>query len=224
MTKNTTLGYGVLAVAFILLTTIAFLLPIEKTINFWISYSFTVLAFALQVLIWSVAFKQATTMKSKFLGLPTIYIGTIYLIAQIISFASILAISTMPTWITIVSSTIILGIAVICLISAEIGRGEVAIIETSVLKKTALIKIWQTEVELVAQAETDEKSRVALEKLAEQLKYSDPMSSEALSVLEIEIQRNLALLKNSSKSDTIKTILQLELLLTERNQKSKLLK
>ena len=49
MKKNTKLAYAVLGVVFILFNVIAFTVPTEKTITFWVAYAFTVVAFALQI-------------------------------------------------------------------------------------------------------------------------------------------------------------------------------
>ena len=87
MKKNTKLAYAVLGIVFILFNVIAFSVPTDKTIAFWIAYAFTVVAFVLQIGIWNAAFKAAEVLKSKFLGIPIIYAGIAYLVFQLIVFA-----------------------------------------------------------------------------------------------------------------------------------------
>ena len=79
MKKNTKLAYAVLGIVFILFNVIAFAVPTDKTTAFWIAYAFTVVAFALQVGIWNAAFKVTETLKSKFLGVPIIYVGRFFI-------------------------------------------------------------------------------------------------------------------------------------------------
>lgn len=51
MKKNSSKGYLILGILFILASVIAFAVPTSKTTAFWISYAFTVLAFAAQLII-----------------------------------------------------------------------------------------------------------------------------------------------------------------------------
>lgn len=91
MKKNKGMAYTVLAIAFVLFNVIAFAVPTSKTSTFWITYVFTAIAFALQIVIWKFAFKGADTLKSKFLGIPLISVGITYLIIQLIAFAIFMA-------------------------------------------------------------------------------------------------------------------------------------
>ena len=56
MMKNKNLGYGFLAILFVLLSAIAFVIPTEKTGTFWVAYIFTGIAIAAQIVIWKNAF------------------------------------------------------------------------------------------------------------------------------------------------------------------------
>lgn len=51
MKKNNSKGYLILGILFILVSVIAFAVPAAKTAAFWISYAFTVVAFAAQLII-----------------------------------------------------------------------------------------------------------------------------------------------------------------------------
>ena len=222
MKKNKGMAYAVLAIAFALFNVIAFAVPTAKTTTFWIAYVFTAIAFASQIAIWKFAFKGADTLKSKFLGIPLITVGITYLIVQIIAFAIFMAFSIAPTWIAIVVCTLILGISAICLIGTETGREEINRVEEKVEKKVFYIKSLQVDVEMLASTETDADTKAALTKLAEKIRFSDPMSSEVLAELEAEITVKVKELKTAeNKAEIIKV---LDSLLLERNKKAKLLK
>lgn len=222
MKKNKGMAYAVLAIAFVLFNVIAFAIPTEKTTTFWIAYVFTAVAFASQILIWKIAFKITATLKSKFLGIPLISVGITYLIIQIIAFSIFMAFPIAPSWVAIVVCTLLLGVSVICLIGTETGREEINRVEEKVEKNAFYIKSLQLDVEMLASAETDDDTKAALTKLAEKIRFSDPMSNEALADLELEIAKRVKELKTAeNKAGIIKVI---NSLITERNEKIKLLK
>ena len=222
MKKNNSLGYIILGVLFVLLTVIAFAVPTVKTGTFWIAYVFTVVAFAIQIPNWKKALGQKETLKSKFLGIPTIHVSIVYLILQIIAFAVFMAVPTHPAWVAIVVCSIILGLSTVCMISAEIGVGEINRVEESVKAKTFFIKSLQTDVELLADGETDSETKALLKELAEKIRYSDPMSYAELAEIEAAISSKVADLKTASDKKAI--ITEILSLVTERNKKAKILK
>lgn len=222
MKKNNSLGYIILGILFVLLTVIAFAVPTVKTGTFWIAYVFTAVAFALQIPIWKKALGQKETLKSKFLGIPTVHVSIVYLILQIIAFAVFMAVPTIPSWAAIVVCSIILGLSAVCMISAEIGVGEISRVEEKVKAKTFFIKSLQTDVELLADAELDGVTKALLKELAEKIRYSDPMSHAELTEIEATISSKVAELKTASDKKTI--ITEILSLVTERNKKAKILK
>ena len=222
MKKNKGMAYAVLAIAFVLFNVIAFAVPTVKTSTFWIAYVFATVAFVSQIAIWKFAFKGADALKSKFLGIPLISVGITYLIIQLIAFAIFMAFPIAPTWIAIVVCALILGISAISLIGTETGREEINRVEEKVEKKVFYIKSLQVDIEMLASDETDADTRTALTKLAEKIRFSDPMSNEILAELEAEITAKVKELKTAeNKAEIIKV---LDSLLLERNKKAKLLK
>ena len=222
MKKNKGMAYAVLAIAFVLFNVIAFAIPTAKTATFWIAYAFSVVAFALQIVIWKFAFKGTDTLKSKFLGIPLISVGITYLIVQIIAIAIFMALPLTASWIAIVVCALILGISAICLIGTETGREEINRVEEKVEKKVFYIKSLQVDIEMLASAERDADTKAALTKLAEKIRFSDPMSNEVLAELEAEITAKVKELKTAENKAEIITVL--DSLIAERNKKAKLLK
>lgn len=222
MSKNKGMAYAVLGIFFVVFNVIAFAIPTAKTATFWVAYIFTVIAFVLQIIIWKFAFKGTDTLKSKFLGIPLISVGITYLLVQIIAFAVFMAVSFVPSWIAIVVCTLILGISSICLIGTETGREEINRVEQKVSKKVFYIKSLQIDAEMLAKAEVDADTKIALTNLAEKIRFSDPMSDELLAELEAKIRNKFEELKLAEQKATI--INELTLLIEERNKKCKLLK
>ena len=222
MKKNSSKGYLILGILFILVSVIAFAVPTSKTTAFWISYAFTVLAFAAQLIIWKAALGRSESLKSKFLGFPVVHIGIVYLIVQVIALAVFLLIPTLPIWSAVVVCAVVAGVSAVCMIASYVGRSEIERVSVKVREKTFYIKQLQTEVELLAGAETDAATKSELAQLAEKIRYSNPMSDEQLADIEDRITAKIAELKSSANK--VKIINELNSLLDERNRKCKLLR
>ena len=209
-------------IVFILFNVIAFAVPTDKTITFWIAYAFTVVAFALQIGIWNAAFKATETLKSKFLGVPIIYVGIVYLVLQLIAFAVFMIFPLIPSWIVVIACALVLGISAICLISADVARDEINRVEEKVNQKVFYIRELQADVEILAEQEQNPEIKTSLTRLAEKIRYSDPMSNVVLADLEARIREKVTALRTADHK--LEIIAELDLLLAERNKKAKILK
>ena len=161
-------------------------------------------------------------MKSRFLGIPILFVGVVYLALQLVAFAVFMAEPTLPVWAAVVVSSIILGISAICMIAGETGKDEIGRVEEKVNRKVFYIRELQADVELLAEQEQDAEIKQLLMRLAEKIRYSDPMSSEALADLEGKIKEKVSELKTADNKPEI--IAQIVLLLSERNKKNKTIK
>ena len=221
MKRNSSKGYLILGILFILVSVIAFAVPAAKTAAFWISYAFTVIAFAAQIIIWKAALGRSESLKSKFLGLPVLHIGIVYLVVQVVALIVFLSIPTLPIWCAVASCAVIAGVSAVCMIASDVGRGEIERVSAKVREKTFYIKQLQADVELLASAETDTTTKSALMQLAEKIRYSDPMSDGQLADIEDRITEKIAELKASA--DKAKITNELNSLLDERNRKIKIM-
>ena len=161
-------------------------------------------------------------LKSKFLGLPVVHIGIVCAIVQTVAFAVFLFVPTLPVWSAIVVCSVIAGVSVVCMISADAGRNEIERVEAKVQKKVFYIRELQADVELIAATETDTDIKASLTQLAEKIRFSDPMGSEQLADLENKILTKVAELKTATNK--AESITELTSLLDERNKKCKILK
>lgn len=222
MKKNSTKGYAALGILLVMVSVIVFSVPTEKTAALWISYAFSVAAFAAQIVIWKAALGRETTLKSKFLGFPVLHIGTVYLIVQLAALAVFLCVPGLPAWSAVVAGTVIVGVSAVCMLAADVGRGEVERVEAGVQKKVFYIKALQADVELLAERETEPETKAALNQLAEKVRFSDPMSHEQLAELEEQITTMVSQLETAENKAVL--IAKIGLLLDERNKKCKILK
>lgn len=221
--KNKNLkGYLILGILFALVSVIAFVIPTAKTTTFGAAYLFTIVAFAAQIFVWKKALGKENELKSKFLGIPVTQVGVVYLVLQVIAFAVFVAFSMLPVWSVVVVCAIILGISAVCMITADVAIEEIERIDAKVQKKVFYIKNLQTDVEILAETETNEAINAGLLDLMKKIRFSDPMSNEELAPIEEQIVEKINELQNADdKQSIINSVL---MLLAERNKKCKLLK
>lgn len=222
MDVNRIKGYCIGIILFILFNITAFAIPTTRTTTFWITYVFTIIAFIAQIFIWNFALEKAKNLQHRLWSFSIIYIGIVYLVLQIIVFFLFRIIATLPTWSAIVVSVIISGISIASILASESGVNEIKQNEIKVQNKISFIRGLQTEIDLLINREKDDDVRLALENLAQKIRFSDPMSSEQLKVLENEIDSKVSDLKIATNKKELIDII--NLLLDERNIKCKMIK
>ena len=222
MKKNGLMSYLALCIVFALVNAIAFVVPTDKTATFWTAYIFSVAAFALQIPLWKIAFGKTGSLKSKFLGIPVIHVGITYLIIQLIAFAIFMIFPTLPVWLAVVVCATILAISALCAIAGRAGENGINRVEEKIKVKRAFIQFLQTDIEILAESETDAATKAELKKLAEKVRFSDPMSHEMLGELESRISAKVEEMKTAADKKSL--IAEITTLITERNKKCKILK
>ena len=222
MKKNNLMSYLALGIVFTLFNVIAFVIPTDKTATFWTAYAFSLVAFAVQIPLWKIAFGKKDTLKSRFLGIPVIHVGITYLIIQLIAFAVFMILPMLPVWLAVVVCAIILAISALCAIAGQAGATEINRVEEKIKVKRAFIQILQTDIEMLVESETDVETKAALKKLAEKVRFSDPMSSELLGELESRISAKVEEMKTAENKKDL--IAEVTTLLTERNKKCRFIK
>ena len=219
MSKNRARLYMVLAILLVLVSVIAFTVPMERTAVFWLSYAFAVIAIAVQAYSYPKAF-GGDNVRSRFYGFPIARVTTIYLIVQLtLSLAAMLLSGTaqiaIPTWAAVIVYALLFGLTLIGLISAEGVREEVERQEAEKPKKTETMRLLQNKAAAMAASCENPELKSALDDLAEEFRYSDPVSSEATEKLEMRMDIMLDELKRDGNLQLVQTIRQI---LAERNQ------
>ena len=222
MKKNNLMSYIALGIVFALFNVIAFVIPTEKTATFWTAYAFFVVAFAVQIPLWKIALDKKDTLKSKFLCIPVIHVGITYLIIQLIAFAVFMIFPTLSVWLAVVVCAIILAISILCSIGGQASANEINRIEEKIKVKRAFIQFLQTDIEMLVEAEDDVETKAELKKLAEKVRFSDPMNHEMLGELELRIIAKVEELKATVDKKLL--VGEIDILLAERNKKCRLIK
>lgn len=184
MNKNTTRWWAVLAILLVVYSVVAFALPFEKTTVFVMSYLFTLVALGVQIYVIRTAFYQGEGVKSKFYGFPIAKVGAVYLALQmIVSLVFMVMSATVALWLPLIVYVVLLGAAALGFIAVDVARDEVVRQDVKVKKDVSIMRDLQATVNALA-GQCDD---AALKKFAENLRYSDPVSSAALLDVEAEL-------------------------------------
>ncbi len=227
MKKNSVRWWIVLAVILVVYNVIVFAIPLERSAVFFLSWIFTVVAIFAQVYVIHTAFYRGAGIKSKFYGWPIAKIGVVYLIAQIVLGLVFMALGNrIRLWIPIILYVTLLGISVIGFIAADAMRDEVERQDTKLKKDVARMRMLQSQAASMIQLIQDGQVRQALEKFSEDLRFSDPVSSESLEDIETDLTACVEELHQAVTDDDPDNILVLiqkaETILMERNRLCKL--
>ena len=219
MRKNKTRFYLILTILFVLVSVIAFAVPVERTPVFWLSYAFAVIAIAVQAYSYPKAFGGGS-VRSRFYGFPIARVTTIYLIIQLVLSLTAMLLSgtaqvAIPSWAAVIVYALLLGLTLIGLITAEGVREEVERQETEKPKKTETMRGLQNKAAAMAASCENPELKSALDDLAEEFRYSDPVSSEATEKLEMRMDIMLDELRRGGNAQLAQEVKQI---LAERNQ------
>ncbi len=220
------------AIVLAVFNVITFAVPITVNVNkftlsFWIDYAFITLMFVAQLICSIVFFKQDSNDK-RFLNIPVISLGYTALIVSIIVGAIAMAVPFIPYWVGIILDVLIVAFYAIAIISSKAAADTIENIDKKVKTQTFFIKSLTVDAEsLLPRTKSDETKTIA-KKVYEAIRYSDPMSNEALLSVESQITikfnefSNAVIEDNKSLAETLGN--ELIILVNDRNKKCKLLK
>ena len=179
--KNKLRAVIVIAIAVVVFNVLAFVIPFAKGGVFWISYGFGMLAILAQFFVIWLAFSKAETVKSKLYGLPILRIGVIYAVLQII--LSIVFMATgifIPVWVPIIPYILILAFAAFGLIATDTVRDTIEAQDAKLNNRVSYMRGLTEQANGLASAPVEDSAlKAALQELYEEIRYSDPTSSEA---------------------------------------------
>lgn len=193
MTKNASRGLIVLAIVLAVFSLIAFAVPFAHTAVFWIAYGFGVLAILFQLYIFKTSFAGNGDAKSRFYGFPIARLGIYYLVAQLIlSVVEMALAGLIPSWPAIIINALALAFALIGCITAETMRDEIVQQDHKLKKNVSTMRELQSLAASMVGQCGDEEMKNAVKKIADELRFSDPVSSDATAELEAEMRSQLA--------------------------------
>lgn len=210
-----------------LVTAIVFLtIPAARleTDVFWLAFAFAIpwnLLVAVALHLWAGKKKEET------LRMPVAYyvcgvFGIIYLVIGLIFMYAPVVLITWPLILELVVTVAYLLVIMYCTRTTE----YIAATEKHTKKKVLYIRLLQADVQACATKATDPATKAALEQLAESVRFSDPMSHEALAMQESELMATVSQIsqKLNSGEDVTALIQKANAQLESRNNRCLLLK
>lgn len=229
MKKNSARWWVIWAVVLAVYNVIVFAVPFPKNAVFFVSWVFSLIAIAAQVYVIRTAFYKGESTTSKFYGFPIAKLGVLYLIVQLALGLMFMALGfalTIPLWVPLVLYIVLLGAAAVGLISTEATRDEIARQDTKLKKDVSCMRALQSKAMAMVPLAKDASVRAALEKFAEEIRFSDPVSGAALEAAESDLSTCVDDLQQAVLDNDQEAALSLEkraeMLLAERNRLCKL--
>ncbi len=194
--------------------------------SFWVGYIFIMLTFVIQLGIAWYSLKDDIT--KTFYRMPLMSISYGSLIVMTIVGILCMVVSKFPVWLGIILCLLVLAFSIVSMMQAQSAASIIGDIDTKIKNKTFFIKSLTVDIDsLVVRANSSEMSD-ELKKVYEAVRYSDPMSNDALSGVESTITIKVNELSECvAKADIegVKGLVkEIVILLNDRNKKCKLLK
>lgn len=225
--------YGICwAIVLAVFNVVTFVIPVTVNINkftpsFWIAYAFITLVF-IGNLICSLLFFKEENKSKVFLNIPIINLAYSALIVSLIVGAVAMAVPQIPYWIGVIVDVLVIAFYAIAIVKATAAADIVNDVEQKVKVKTLFIKSLTTDADsLMSRASSDEMKAEA-KKVYEAIRYSDPMSNDALANIENQIQNEFNVFADAVKNNDIdlakSASYEFVILINNRNSKCKFLK
>lgn len=219
MKKRLLRGSVCLGVVLALYLLVAFLIPFAKTAVFWLSFGFTLAAFGVTAFSLYIAFLKKPDARSRFYGFPIAKIGVIYGGAQLLLGLLFMALGKwVPVWVAALVYAIALGAAVIGLVSADAVAEEIHTQDEQLKANVAFMRALQSKVnQMSAQCSLPE-----IKQFSEEVRYSDPVSSDALADIDRDLSAAVddlqAAIVDGDNGAALQLVKKADNLLKERNR------
>ncbi len=179
---------GFILIALIFLIYNLAVVPFESNAVFWIAYFFSVFAIFMQAFMLQRIVKSQTLIKDRIYEYPMFRISVLYLILQMITGLVLMALSVrIPVFAAAMIEAVILAVAVMGFYAAESAQAEVVRQDMQLHHELVKMEELQTRVNLLLGQCEKGKIREDIKKLAEEIRYSNPLSRECSEEIEEEI-------------------------------------
>ena len=194
---------------------------------FWTGYGFLTLAFLGQYFCIYWALKEKNAQKL-FYRLPLIEVSYTGLVLTLIFGGLVMVIPGFPSWAGIIICMLTLGFTAISVVKAEAAADIVERADAKVRTQTTFIKSLAADAEgLLANAKSDA-VKAECKKVCEAVRYSDPVSSDALAGIEAQITVKFSAFSAAAEADDTEAVKageeELLALVRERNRRCRRLK
>ena len=198
--------------------------------GFWLSYVFMLIAFGSLAVCGALVSSRGAQTKDWIFGFPVIKHSFIYLISELVVSIIFMALDASDlSWKAgFVVQRIRLAVFIGLVATTFMAKSTVEKTELKVKDASTYIRLLETDAEMVAAKADDASTKAAFLKLAEAIRYSDPMSNPSLFELEKQIAQHINTADRcvfaKDYAGAIWCCNKAQQLLSERNMKTKALK
>ena len=153
---------------------------------FWAGYAFITAAFIGQLICAYIAFKAENNEKF-FYNVPLIALSYSGAVLTAVFGAAAMAVPNVPNWVGIIGAAVILAFTAIRIVSAKAAGEEALKTGEKLESKTEFIKKLRAEAEALMPKAKTEEEKTSVRRVLDALKYSDPVSGDALFEIEGKI-------------------------------------
>lgn len=220
--KKTGVMFGIIyLVVFAVLNMLIFFIFDEKNNVFWTSYAFICIAFAVQIASMFLAF-QALETEAVFFGIPLASLSIFYFFAAVFAGGAFMYFQKASFKLAFALQVIILAVYIVVAIASLMSRDVVQDVNDNIKISTTAIKTMNVDVDVLMGMVTDSGLKNQIRKLGETIKYSDPMSNDAVVDIEDQIVQAIAelriLCENGQIEEAKSQCKATELLFLQRNK------
>ncbi len=194
--------------------------------SFWVGYIFIMLTFVAQLVVAWYSLKDNIT--KTFYQMPLLSISYGSLIAMAVVGILCMVIPGFPVWLGIILCLLVLAFSIVSMMQAQAAASVIGDIDTKIKNKTFFIKSLIIDIDSLVARATSSEMAVELKKVYEAVRYSDPMSNDALAGIESTITIKVSELSECVGKADIEGVKglakEIVILLNDRNKKCKLLK
>ena len=222
------------AIMFVLFNVVVIALPKETTVAgvtyqkfgglSWITLILFELCFIGHLICTWIALKQ-NKLSGTFYRLPLIRLSYACVIVTLVLGCLAMAIPGLPSWIPLIVAVLVMAIYVFMILKAAAAAQIVEGIDEKVRANTAFVRNLTVEANTLATRAKSEPVKAACKKVYEAVRYSDPMTSDALADVENRIRTEFNAFTDAVLSDNADAVNasadELLSLITERNQTCK---
>lgn len=231
MKKNYKNYIVVWAVLVLMFNLIVFITPNEVAgvskfhSSFWVGYIFITLTFITQLLVTLYSLKG--NIEKTFYNVPLISISFVTAIVMLVVGTVCMAVPIIPVWLGVILCAIVLAVAVVIGMQAKATADIVGGIDERIKNKTFFMKSLRVDVESLQARAGNSEIANEMKKVWDAVRYSNPVSAEALSGIEAQITIKFADLADAVDKEDVQAVKkdskELQILINDREKKSRLL-
>lgn len=220
------------AVMFVLFQVISFVAPgwagVEKyTPSFWTGYLFIMISFVGQLVCAYFAFKADSSGKL-FYHISLIVTSYTGLLLSFVIGGLCMLISTLPYWAGIILCAIVLAFNVISVLKASLSATLARCADDRTKAQVSFLKSLTMDAETLMRRAKSDSVKEDCKKVYETVRYSDPVSCEALATVEGNISVRFSAFAKAVEEDNTQAVKEISdelvALLEDRNKKCRLLR